>query len=360
MKKNLIFAAIACMAGHAVNAQELVIGESSSFGGEYTGAAVVAQSLSSSGKSILTTREYDRDNGQYQIRFYNPDLSVFKTLNITMPSYRYESYDEVAVAGPKGSQVDPNDLTWQREIGEYDRDETRYWYPEPHNYFDYDNSAGYGVDAIVTQTLFNDDSQWEYLMPIIEEYSQYGTPREYTYYDGDGNRDTENIHLRRSYTHSARCVGYNVVSENGSIVMSIKTRHANISSFEMYRILTWSGKKYFTTYESYYDEDGKWQHVSTLYVFDTYTTSIQEVSSVNVRQPMAIMSGNGIDVTLDEADTNSDLILSNMAGQVVGQKHIGAGETKSRMNAANMPKGFYNLTLRRNGQVLNNQKLMVR
>lgn len=485
MKKTLLLAAIVCMAGHVVHAQELIISNTSD--GEVSGTIVIAKSLSSSQKPILSTREYDHNNGKYQINFYNPDLSVSKTLNITMPSYRYVSYDEVAVVEPTGSHVkifdqftsenafydadissvtssdeliaaikaayieynngvyvflpytDPDgrigcilinpygsssdnlsdeynstffeyptygtkypnsyyaivdgsikmcdieydivyeypipsttdqygsihyspnadELTWQRETNKSGLDEIRYPYLNGIYYYDYDNTEGVGENAYFTQTLFNNDSQWEYFVPILEEYSEYGEPEEYSYRDENGEYDYDNLHFTRSYKYSARIVGYKVVSENGSTVMTIRARHAN-SEIRLDRIMTLGGKKYFTTGEYYYDDEGMYRYVSTLYVYDTYTTSVQEVASVKGRAPMAAVTNGSIDVTLDESDTDSDLILSNMAGQVVGRKHVGAGETKSRMNAANMPRGLYNLTLRRNGRVLNNQKMMVK
>jgi hypothetical protein len=471
MKKLLLSTAIACMAGQAANAQELIL-EQSFYRDGWNGTYVVSPKLTTSQKSILMTSTQDED-GHAQATLYNTDLSVAKTLHINVPSYKYEEYTEVATVEPNGSSVatEENDwgtyfedvdvtaitssaalieavksssyyygtedlvpytdtkgrigfitpgasyynsetygtkypesyyaikdgtirqfycsyyiqyeypipytlnsygervyssegLTWKREYNDDDEDEIRYGNMGSLSYTDYDKSEGVEVPANLTQTLFNSDSKWEYLVPIQEEYSKYSTPSETDYYYDENGRhqyyEDNNLHLRRRYTRSAHTVGYNVVSEGGTTVMTLKSRHATSTYFRVEKILIWGGKKYILTYDNYTDEEGEYYWEETLYLYDTYTTTVKEVNSVKSRQPMATVSGESIDVILSEGDTDSDLILSNMAGQVVGKKHVSAGETKARMRAAGMPKGIYNLTLRRQGQVLNNQKLMVK
>lgn len=471
MKKTLLLAAIACMTCNVANAQSLVVSSDK-------GISVVSKAFTSTGKPMLTLTDYRGENGQKTFTLYNADLTVSKTININLPSYRYYSYSETTMVEPNDSSVvlidhsggrsydfsdvdvsnisssaeliaafatqfslssealepytdsdghigfvwpsylgvqytyydynsygtkypttyyaivngqiwecnnyygtqyeypipytldedgdrvySPEGLTWTREEWS-GQDETYYGYLSSIYYADYDNAEGEGLDAYITQTLFNNDSKWEYLVPVFEEYTEYGNPRTYTggYYDKERNEyinDYTNLYFRRSVIHSVHTVGCKVVNEDGNTLMTFKSQRANCTSFWMENLFLLGGKKYITAREEW-EEDGERQILQTLYLFDTFTTSVQEISSVKGRAPMAIVSGDNIDVTLSDADTNSDLILSNMAGQVVGQKHVAAGETRSHMNAAGMPKGLYNLTLRRHGHVLNNQKLMVK
>ncbi len=223
-------------------------------------------------------------------------------------------------------------------------------------YINYDESgrtygdSGYGIH--LSQTLFNDDNKWEYLMPVLEEYEEYSIP----YYSWK----EDSLELERRYTHTARIIYYNVVSEDGTVVTSIKPVHSDATKFEIYQMWKLDGHLYLNTCEWGQDSNGESWRYDTLYIFDNATSSVKEVSTVKARPQMARVQGNAICVNLDEADTDSDLMLSNMSGQVLGQLHVAAGQTQTQMNAAQLPKGVYNLTLRRHGQVLNNQKLMVK
>lgn len=248
----------------------------------------------------------------------------------------------------------PSDnLTWGRSA---DNSSIRHESLGSFMYINYDESGrtygDSGYDIHLSQTLFNDDNKWEYLMPVLEEYEKYSIPS-YSWKE-------DCLELRRDYTHTARIIGYNVVSEDGTVVTSIKPVHSDATEFEIYQMWKLDGHLYLNTVEWGQDSNGESWTYYTLYIFDNATSSVKEVSTVKARPQMARVQGNAICVNLDEADTDSDLMLSNMSGQVLGQLHVAAGQTRTQMNAAQLPKGVYNLTLRRHGQVLNNQKLMVK
>ena len=249
----------------------------------------------------------------------------------------------------------PSDnLTWRKSA---DHSSIRHKSLGDFLYINYDESgrtygdSGYGIH--LSQTLFNDDNKWEYLMPVLEEYEEYSKPSYYSWKE-DG------LELERYYTHDARIICYNVVSEDGTVVTSIKPVHSDATKFEIYQMWKLDGHLYLNTVEWGQDSNGESWRYDTLYIFDNATSSVKEVSTVKARPQMARVQGNAICVNLDEADTDSDLMLSNMSGQVLGQQHVAAGQTRTQLNVAQLPKGVYNLTLRRHGQVLNNQKLMVK
>lgn len=71
-------------------------------------------------------------------------------------------------------------------------------------------------------------------------------------------------------------------------------------------------------------------------------------------------SDNTIQMQLDDNEKGQDVMLSDMAGQVLDKSHIPAGQHSAQMNASHLRHGIYNVTLMQNGKVHQSQKIRIK
>ena len=320
--------------------------------GQYLNQYFVPRSLSSTGQAVLTVSQ--ENEGTQTLTCYNSDLIAIKNINLALLSSTRVRYTETATAESFGS----TNLVWKKE------DEGKYteYYGALLAFFtnlDEDNNVSI-CSFFLSQTLFNDDDKWEYVIPILEEVVSYDRVNSYK------NEDDGMVHFFRGVERREVIIGFKVLSEDGTTIMSIRYPHAdninngNYSADIPPSFIIWEGKVFLEVYENYSDSNGDVHTVRTYYLLNSNSTSIKQVASMEMKPRLATVSDSTIHVKLADDNTGSDIILTNMAGQMVGQKHVSAGETEARMSAAGMAKGIYNLIQYRDGKVLNSQKLMVK
>lgn len=205
---------------------------------------------------------------------------------------------------------------------------------------DFDGGSSSDDESIYcSQTLFNDDSSWEFIVPIVEERINQGDA--WTY----GSTDGDKVTLKRTCSSSNYVTGYKVLSENGTEIMTIFLKNNRLYSSSDMAVLHVNGKNYLKIYN-----DGEY-----LYSIEKSGTSVKlnEVA----RRRLANVGNGIIDVNTD--GENGQILLTNMAGSTVDRK-TARGETVVRLNTRHLAKGVYNVTLQRDGRTVANEKVLVK
>ncbi|MBQ8336396.1 MAG: T9SS type A sorting domain-containing protein [Bacteroidaceae bacterium] len=82
--------------------------------------------------------------------------------------------------------------------------------------------------------------------------------------------------------------------------------------------------------------------------------------NMNIR-PTVADRNEEITITLnDEDDTERELIITGVNGQLVERRAINTGENTVKVKAAMMRSGMYNFTIQKRGKVYDNGKVIVK
>lgn len=139
--------------------------------------------------------------------------------------------------------------------------------------YDYDGHSYIDDTFIFTQTLFNTDEKYEYLVPI------FGETEEEVYYESDRDGDGEVDMREINYVTPVQ--GFKVVSEDGTVLQSIETE---MGSWDYLRIVKINGKVYLVEYEQKGLD-------CVFYRIDPVSTSIKKVNNV----PVSVVARYSID-----------------------------------------------------------------
>lgn len=219
------------------------------------------------------------------------------------------------------------------------------------SFCDYDkDNVSDNLWLYVTQTLFNEDANYEYLMPIVEVLpsSSYTQDK-----DGDGEIDYKDTSYR------PEIVGFKIVSETGSVLQEIKLNgtayYFTDFALNVYKI----NNKFYAQVTCGSEEES----FVDLYRIDPTSTSVKlmenERRSVRI-QPTVADRGSMITVELDDTDVARELVVTSIDGRIVERRAIPAGEKQIRVPAAGMASGMYNFTIRKRGSVQENGKVIVK
>lgn len=207
-------------------------------------------------------------------------------------------------------------------------------------YTDYDANIHFSdMEPCCSQTLFNDDNSWEFIVPVMEEKISYGNPWIYDSYSNDG------IVLRREASQYMRTTALKVVNENGNDILTLE-----MSS--IYNIFRLNNKVYV---EGGYNDSSN-EYYTVIYCLDGKGNAIKTVHAAS-RPKLANVGDGVIDVNVGEE--KGHVILTNMGGSLIDRKQTN-GEAVIRLDTRHLPKGIYNVTLQREGHTIANEKVMVK
>lgn len=257
-------------------------------------------------------------------------------------------------------------------------------------YTNVDNSShdDFYENPFLSQSLFNTDEKYEYILNtynvgdwVVDDYYYY---RDSTFYISSGfnekyytiknykerfgdcgcsyDRERRELVLRKYSYRDVRQTGFQVVSEDGSVVFTHKHKSSNENarySDSYIAVLTFNGENYLMASDyDYGEDDNNGTNTITIYEIQDGSASVKAIERVSV--PLASARNGVISMKLDDSHTDSNAELVNMSGQTVNSRYIGKGETNPTMSAAGLPDGVYNLILNRNGQTISNQKMLIK
>lgn len=218
----------------------------------------------------------------------------------------------------------------------------------------------------VSQTLFNEDEAYEYLVPkfkMVESSTSTGGPSMSDSSTGSSSLE-ENIELIRktllTKESNVALVGFQVVGENGNILKDL--------SFEDYigdrwiddvAVVTIGTNVYLAFYG--YDLDGK--QATVFYKIDRTTSSIQKVRTVPGGMNLSSTIANkGADIQVNFSDNNekgSEISVFSANGAKVKSLKVPAGQKTATFNV-NGTAGLYLVNRVQNGKADETKKIVIK
>lgn len=237
------------------------------------------------------------------------------------------------------NQADIDNAEWKPE-SESESESCGVGYIE-FGFHDYDINMLYGCTPYLTQTIFNDDDKWEYLLPkfgpvekTVEEWSIEGTD------------SSLGVKLRRYVSERQECIGSIIYNEDGTEVGTLDG-----TGYEVY--LYKVGGAYFISSRTRTD-DGHYGEI--FYKYDRTTTSVKKIAQSTGKSARIAVDGRTITVDADGGDVD-EAILYNMTGSKVASARGGKSLT---INADGMPGGVYNVATKNGGRITGAQKIVLK
>lgn len=216
---------------------------------------------------------------------------------------------------------------------------------------DYDNGSQ-GTLLFVSQTLFNDDNDWEIVVPDIGGSIRQNTP----FFSGETE---DGIVLTREVYYEPCIIAFNFISENGEVLFQIKATDGQSHLFldDVWKL---NGKLYAHCEEQVLDADNNYCHYDIIYEINTETNSVKMMQKVKGENRFAKIADGKIYLSMGNDEKIQEVMLTNAAGQLIYKKEVPAGFRDVQINAPHLNSGIYNLTLLRDGKPQKNQKIRIR
>lgn len=215
-----------------------------------------------------------------------------------------------------------------------------------------------GVDTYdfeISQTLFNTNASYEYVLPIIGTYDEVSYDTRYL--DGFGSYE---VKVEGQHIYDA---GYKVVDENGKelsrIMLPAGYRGSNV------QVVDFGPKRYFVV-EAYNSIKVDYWGDMSMFVYSINPSGsgvmelVMEESGVKV-SPRVARRSTPINVTLSsEGKSDRQVIVTSVNGVTVMTKNVSAGETSTSIDTSRMQQGMYVVSVVENGKKSEHCKVVIR
>ena len=213
----------------------------------------------------------------------------------------------------------------------------------------------------VSQTLFNSDEGFEYILPKYKLSANGNVGGSYVI---NGGGDTEQITTQRSVVISEQkelaLAGFQVLSEDGNVVSDITFDGDFEGSIDLdCAFVITIGNTTYLAFDGY----SNGQSSTIFYKIDRSTSSIQKVKtapSTMKLTPTVVNSGSTINVNFgDDNVKGSDLVVVSASGAAVQTYHVPAGQTSAQIQA-NTSAGMYCISRLQKNKVAETKKIIVK
>lgn len=336
------------------------------------------------GFATLTINQDDPQNSQISIlnnQFQAIGNPIALPMTMTPSNYREQYFDEET-------------NTW---VDRYNEQENNVLVPSVMPYVEFSNSGINTLSVIaLSQTLFNNDEDFEYIMPVTRDGGAdtdtwYGGDYEEVWVEGhweydywgdevdsfwvDGYYDYQYVeHRYRRIRSHVEGVGFNVVKPGGAVVRTINLPEGYVAAggddFPMFFIgLAKLMDVYYLVVPA--------MHVST-YVEDDYTYTDEEVEvlvyevnpgtqSINLVEteipisvfPSFVNRGENITVDLGSNSQAREIRVVNQLGQTVKTVNVRPGQSEVKINTGDLNSGV-NFINAFNSKASSSYKIVVR
>ena len=213
----------------------------------------------------------------------------------------------------------------------------------------------------VSQTLFNSDEVFEYILPKYKLSANGNVGGSYVI---NGGGDTEQITTQRSVVISEQkelaLAGFQVLSEDGNVVSDITFDGDFEGSIDLdCAFVITIGNTTYLAFDGY----SNGQSSTIFYKIDRSTSSIQKVKmapSTMKLTPTVVNSGSTINVNFgDDNVKGSDLVVVSASGAAVQTYHVPAGQTSAQIQA-NTSAGMYCISRLQKNKAAETKKIIVK
>ncbi|MBQ8607921.1 MAG: T9SS type A sorting domain-containing protein [Bacteroidaceae bacterium] len=315
------------------------------------GLCTLPKAYSTDGKAKLVYYESLEEGGNIKINVCNSSFNVEHSFEVAPQKISSKIVTEIraAVSTPSGVFRTGE---WE-VIDEYEYTEEYYLDVIWNSYdLDNDNCSEQALPLLVTQTLFNADAKYEYLR---YKYVETHSIEDEADTDGDGIID------KRRVRDESKCVGIEVVSEDGNVLTSFDVE--NVGSVSSQDLFLWGGKRYINI-EVSSDSSDDYSYYYAFYEINPTGNSVTRVSAENFMHILPAMTRKNTTVTVElgeeSAKNGGSLVITSMNGRTVYQQMVAPGETSVQVPLRRLSSGAYNVTLLNRGQKVESSKLIIR
>lgn len=222
----------------------------------------------------------------------------------------------------------------------------------------FDDENGDGL--CLTQTLFNEDAQYEYLYFPISGYkrSNYNYPSDpYEYSDKE---ESYSYTQEADLYHYSVFAGFEIKSESGATLQSITFPNGFYMSDLSADIIKLSNE-YYIICTGMMNENP----AMLVYKINRATQSVQQIGAP-VRMsayPNPVNRNNTVTILLsgeNAGQTQTELQVTNLQGQVVDRHLVPAGQKQTTIPANNFAPGMNIIRVQQNGQTVGTAKIVAK
>ena len=212
-----------------------------------------------------------------------------------------------------------------------------------------------GPSFYVSQTLFNEDEGYEYIVPkytIVEEGDDLSSV----------DPEYEIVLSRRVLLSSGypAQTGFRVMSSDGSVIKDIDFEEGfrlnEYSNDDQYLIVM--GNKTYIAIDGEYKDGESYQRGIVFYLVDGKETAIKQVKTAPIKMKVT-KRANTIDVHLSNTDQPSNIVVTNMNGMTLAKQNAREGQSEVMINTT-APSGVYNVSRIQNGKVVDSSKVVLK
>ncbi|MCD8385581.1 MAG: T9SS type A sorting domain-containing protein [Bacteroidales bacterium] len=219
----------------------------------------------------------------------------------------------------------------------------------------------YDIDAecTFTQTLFNTDANWEYIVP---KYGQKTKSFVNTTTCCVGIVTTE-IEYRRGTRIEDKIVGFQVVSETGNVMYDCTFSNGFYLDDNDPQVVVLGDDVYFQFYGCIPNgKDVDYYHL--FYSIDRSGAGIAEKQLIKQSasvSPTSVRRNDQVKVTLSQpAERSCKVTVVSSTGRVMQSQPISAGDNGAIINTSNLPSGVYIVNINDGTTIRENCKIIVR
>ena len=289
--------------------------------------------------------EYEKYGSKYPLEYYALDSLGYLCF------YHFFGYS---------IETDMTDVSWSKDL-EYSQSQG---YQEKDCYLasfmfqDIDKSFYPTNELIVSQNIFDDNTDWEYVEFDMGFLKKSGSA--YKYPDEKYRREI----IVRPYHKGMR-----IMNDKGTELAYIAIPDKDDEHTMYINILFISlinGTLYIQTEEdvmkgSFEDNNYDWVIYSGLYAIDPITTKVMSIKRTPSRlgvNPNVIEQGDRLNILVSEPGNNEKITISTMSGQTIRTTSIENGNTS--VETGSIPKGIYNVTLHSIDSPAENQRIIIK
>ncbi|MCM1450570.1 MAG: T9SS type A sorting domain-containing protein [Clostridiales bacterium] len=206
----------------------------------------------------------------------------------------------------------------------------------------------------ISQTLFNNDAEYEYILPIVQIAERENISEEYV--DGIGSYPCKEV------SEYEKCIGFKVLSQSGSEITRVILPSEYSVYYSDYIYVIDFGDKRYLSIEAIKDDNVNEEYV-LIYKIDP-TASAMELMNDPVKvsvTPRATRRSTPITVKFNgESKNDRQVIVTGANGMKALTKSVAGNETSTTIDTSRLAQGMYIVTVIEEGKNIENCKIVIR
>lgn len=222
-------------------------------------------------------------------------------------------------------------------------------------------SCYYGMEFKASQTLFNNDDNFEYIIPkVTMTENAQGDDSSITIPSNYDNQVVLTYTTCITEKQNPVFTGFQVISSDGSVLHDIDfgENYALADYVYLEARVVKMGDNIYLAADCIDRSVEKKAYCTVFYRIDRNTSSVKRV---NVTPHKMVVKNNDTDihVTMTSEDHPSKLVLTDVKGATIASKNIPAGVSSATIPSKGAT-GIHNITRLKNGKIIDNAKVLLR